>query len=73
MHIIEIDQISKFRVIELKRICDFKEEDGNYYILHRKCINKSDSGCFIESSFGKYGNNLITNILMEVNGKKKFN
>lgn len=63
-----INELNK--LIELKRICDFKEEDGNYYILHRKCINKSDSGCFIESSFGKYGNNLITNILMEVNGKK---
>lgn len=55
-------------LIELKRYCDF-QVDGKEYILGHKCINKGDSGTYLEYGFGKYGRELITDLLRQVKDK----
>ena len=59
-------------LIELKRYCDynFKEKDKEY-ILGINCNNKGDSGSYLELAFGKFGRNLITNLLLKITDKSK--
>ena len=57
-------------LIKLKRFCDFKEDTENTeYILREECFNKGDSGTFMELAYGKFGRKLITNLMLEVEGK----
>ena len=57
-------------LINLKRICDFKENTENTeYILGQNCFNKGDSGSYMELAYGKFGSKLIINLMLEVKGK----
>ena len=57
-------------LIKLKRFYDFKEDTENTeYILGEQCFNKGDSGTFMELAYGKFGRKLITNLMLEVEGK----
>ena len=61
------------QLIELKHISQFdpnNKNDNDEYILSRK-QNKGDSGHFLELSFGKVDNDLITKLLYNMKNKGK--
>ena len=60
------------QILELKRKCDFNGNlNGKEYILGSNCKTKGDSGTFLEFAYGKYKNDLITNLMLKVNDKGK--
>ena len=56
------------QLIELERKCKFIEDDKEY-ILGGNCINKGDSGSFLELAYGKFGKDLIIHFMLKIEGK----
>jgi len=55
-------------LIELERVCKYTEDDKEY-ILGSNCINHGDSGSYLELVYGKYGKDLIINLMLKLNDK----
>ena len=55
-------------LIELERVCKYKEDDKEY-ILGGNCINRGDSGSYLELAYWKYKKYLITNLMLKLNDK----
>ena len=63
----------KNKIVTLERFCDYKDnkDEDKEYILGKNCINKGDSGTFLELAYGKYKRNLLTELMLNMHGKGK--
>ena len=63
-----INETNDLIELEIRNKFDLKE-DGKEYILGSNCINKGDSGSFLELAFGKFRKDLITSLMLKIKGK----
>ena len=56
-------------LIELRRRCEFKVDDGQDYILGDNCKNRGDSGSFLGLAYGKFRKDLIMDLMLTIKGK----
>lgn len=63
--------VRKNKLIELKYEGDFKKDDDKSEYILTSDLNKGDSGHFLELSYKKFNNKLITKILLSIKKKGK--